>query len=189
MTKISAKKHKKCIFRLDADLGQVVWESVSSSSLGSGVVGGMGVGGMAVGGGGGGGGRAGRRKIIPIESIKEIRTGKDARYFRESFQMSQEYEDRWLTIIYLLPSAPLSPWKVFNSGDVGPAGVATTKGTGGGTAGAYWKSAEYYKMVHVIVATKDVCRVWEECLRRVCEMRRELMTGLGRLEAREKVWE
>lgn len=29
MTKVSAKKHKKFVFRLDADLGQIVWESVS----------------------------------------------------------------------------------------------------------------------------------------------------------------
>lgn len=27
MTKVSAKKHKKAVFRLDADLGQIVWES------------------------------------------------------------------------------------------------------------------------------------------------------------------
>jgi phosphatidylinositol phospholipase C, delta len=27
MTKVSLKKHKKFVFRLDADLGQVVWES------------------------------------------------------------------------------------------------------------------------------------------------------------------
>ena len=39
---------------------------------------------------------------VPIESIKEIRTGVDARYYREQFQLSQDYEDRWLTIIYIL---------------------------------------------------------------------------------------
>jgi phosphatidylinositol phospholipase C delta len=27
MTKVSAKKHHKFVFRLDADLGQIVWES------------------------------------------------------------------------------------------------------------------------------------------------------------------
>ena len=27
MTKVSLKKHKKFVFRLDADLGQIVWES------------------------------------------------------------------------------------------------------------------------------------------------------------------
>lgn len=40
--------------------------------------------------------------LVPIESIKEIRTGVDARYHREQFQLSQDYEDRWLTIIYIL---------------------------------------------------------------------------------------
>ena len=39
---------------------------------------------------------------VPIENIKEIRVGADARYYREQFQLSQEYEDKWLTIIYVL---------------------------------------------------------------------------------------
>ncbi|KAF8799785.1 PLC-like phosphodiesterase [Phlegmacium glaucopus] len=71
MTKVSLKRHKKFVFRLDADLGQIVWES-------------------------------NRHKIIPIENIKEIRSGEDARYYRQQFQLSQDYQDRWLTIIYLL---------------------------------------------------------------------------------------
>ncbi|KAH9474534.1 1-phosphatidylinositol 4,5-bisphosphate phosphodiesterase 1 [Psilocybe cubensis] len=71
MTKVSLKRHQKFVFRLDADLGQIVWESK-------------------------------KHKIIPIENIKEIRSGDDARYYRQQFHLSQEYEDRWLTIIYLL---------------------------------------------------------------------------------------
>ncbi|KDR75207.1 hypothetical protein GALMADRAFT_157070 [Galerina marginata CBS 339.88] len=71
MTKVSLKKHKKFVFRLDADLGQIVWESK-------------------------------KHKIIPIENIKEIRSGDDARYYREQFQLSQDYQDRWLTLSYLL---------------------------------------------------------------------------------------
>ncbi|EJD01915.1 PLC-like phosphodiesterase [Fomitiporia mediterranea MF3/22] len=39
--------------------------------------------------------------IIPIENIKEIRSGADARYYREQFQLSAEYEARWLTIVYI----------------------------------------------------------------------------------------
>ncbi|KAL5514659.1 hypothetical protein ACEPAG_1975 [Sanghuangporus baumii] len=39
--------------------------------------------------------------IIPIENIKEIRSGADARYYREQFQLSQEYEARWLTLVYI----------------------------------------------------------------------------------------
>ncbi|CAA7263434.1 unnamed protein product [Cyclocybe aegerita] len=74
MTKVSAKKHQKFVFRLDADLGQIVWESK-------------------------------KHKIIPIENIKEIRSGEDARYYRQQFQLSSDYEDRWLTIIYFLSNS------------------------------------------------------------------------------------
>lgn len=42
--------------------------------------------------------------LVPIESIKELRSGADARYYREQFQLAASYEDRWLTIIYILPS-------------------------------------------------------------------------------------
>ncbi|KIP07397.1 hypothetical protein PHLGIDRAFT_89622 [Phlebiopsis gigantea 11061_1 CR5-6] len=41
-------------------------------------------------------------RIIPIETIKEIRTGSDARYYREQFQIAPTYESRWLTLVYLL---------------------------------------------------------------------------------------
>lgn len=40
--------------------------------------------------------------IVPIENIKELRSGSDARYYREQFQLAAEYEDRWLTIIYII---------------------------------------------------------------------------------------
>jgi phosphatidylinositol phospholipase C delta len=43
-----------------------------------------------------------KHRIIPIETIKELRSGSDARYYREQFRLAQEYEDRWLTIIYVL---------------------------------------------------------------------------------------
>ena len=39
---------------------------------------------------------------VPIENIKELREGQDARYYREQFQLAQEYEDKWLTIVYVL---------------------------------------------------------------------------------------
>lgn len=38
----------------------------------------------------------------PIECIKEIRSGVDTRYYREQFQLSFEYEPRWMTIIYII---------------------------------------------------------------------------------------
>lgn len=42
------------------------------------------------------------RLIVPIEAIKEIRSGSDARYYRQQFQLAPECEERWLTIIYIL---------------------------------------------------------------------------------------
>lgn len=42
-----------------------------------------------------------KRVLVPIENIKELRSASDARYYREQFQLAQEYEDRWLTIIYI----------------------------------------------------------------------------------------
>ena len=41
-------------------------------------------------------------RAVPIENIKELRVGTDARYYREQFQLAQEYEDKWLTIVYVL---------------------------------------------------------------------------------------
>ncbi|KIK99000.1 hypothetical protein PAXRUDRAFT_9154 [Paxillus rubicundulus Ve08.2h10] len=71
MTKVSAKSQKSYVFKLDADQGQIIWESK-------------------------------KLRIIPIENIKELRSGPDARYYRQQFQLAQEYEDRWITIIYML---------------------------------------------------------------------------------------
>ncbi|RDX52458.1 1-phosphatidylinositol-4,5-bisphosphate phosphodiesterase 1 [Lentinus brumalis] len=71
MLKVSAKKQKRYIFRLDPDQGQIIWESK-------------------------------KLRFIPIENIKELREGQDARLYREQFQLAQEYEDRWLTIVYVL---------------------------------------------------------------------------------------
>ncbi|KAF8965764.1 PLC-like phosphodiesterase [Flammula alnicola] len=39
---------------------------------------------------------------IPIESIKELRLGVDARYYRQQFKFPEDYEERWITIIYIL---------------------------------------------------------------------------------------
>lgn len=39
---------------------------------------------------------------VPIENIKELRSGPSARYYREQFNFSTSYESRWLTIIYVL---------------------------------------------------------------------------------------
>ncbi|KAI0752611.1 1-phosphatidylinositol-4,5-bisphosphate phosphodiesterase 1 [Daedaleopsis nitida] len=71
MLKVSAKKQKRYLFKLDPDQGQIIWESK-------------------------------KLRYIPIENIKELRVGTDARYYREQFQLAQDYEDKWITIIYIL---------------------------------------------------------------------------------------
>lgn len=87
MTKVSAKRQKKILVRLDPDLGQIVYESkkqriskcvqlICSSHL--------------------------TRSSVPIENIKELRSGSDARYYRQQFQLAADFEDRWITIIYVM---------------------------------------------------------------------------------------
>ncbi|THH08231.1 hypothetical protein EW145_g2843 [Phellinidium pouzarii] len=48
---------------------------------------------------------------IPIENIKEIRSGADTRYYREQFHLSADYEARWLTIIYNVDGS----WKILHA--------------------------------------------------------------------------
>ncbi|KAJ6581272.1 PLC-like phosphodiesterase [Mycena capillaripes] len=42
--------------------------------------------------------------IVPIETIKEIRTGPDAQYYCAQFRFSGDALDRWITIVYVLQS-------------------------------------------------------------------------------------
>ncbi|KAI6098556.1 PLC-like phosphodiesterase [Pisolithus sp. B1] len=71
MIKVSPRSQKRYTFRLDADQGQIIWESK-------------------------------KLRIIPIENIKELRSGSDATYYRQLYQLAHEYEDRWITIVYIL---------------------------------------------------------------------------------------
>ncbi|TDL27827.1 PLC-like phosphodiesterase [Rickenella mellea] len=87
MTKVSAKKKKTVIFRIDADEGCIHWESNKAG-------------------------------IIAIENIKELRSGADARYYREQFQLSSEYESRWITIIYILDGSYKTLHLIATSTDV-----------------------------------------------------------------------
>ncbi|KAJ7462363.1 PLC-like phosphodiesterase [Mycena galericulata] len=43
-----------------------------------------------------------RNGLVPIETIKEIRTGADAQYYCVQFGFSEDAVDRWTTIIYVL---------------------------------------------------------------------------------------
>ncbi|CAA7263436.1 unnamed protein product [Cyclocybe aegerita] len=40
--------------------------------------------------------------LVPIEAIKELRTGSNTRYYRQQFKYPEEYEERWITVIYIL---------------------------------------------------------------------------------------
>ncbi|KAF8876848.1 PLC-like phosphodiesterase [Infundibulicybe gibba] len=122
MSKVSVKSTKRAVFRLDPDQAQIVWESKQS-----------------------------RQRIIPLESIKELRFGSDAAHHLTQLHLSYLYAPRFLTIIYLLDGT--------------------------------------YKTLHVVADTEDVMKKWVEALRRMCWVRQELMSGLGNVEMRERVWE
>ncbi|PFH48424.1 hypothetical protein AMATHDRAFT_65546 [Amanita thiersii Skay4041] len=124
MTKVTSKKRKKVLVRLDPDMGQINWE------VGQPLV---------------------RRRIIPIENIKEMRSGPDARYYREQFQLSQVHEDTWLTVIYIMDGN--------------------------------------YKTLHLIAPSVEVFRMWDTTLRKLYDIRQQLMSGLGNLEMRQAMWE
>lgn len=40
--------------------------------------------------------------LVQIENIKELRSGSDARYYRQQFGLGQETEAKWLTIVYVM---------------------------------------------------------------------------------------
>jgi phosphatidylinositol phospholipase C delta len=88
---------------------------------------------------------------VPIEAIKEIRSGPDARYDREQFRVAEECEKRWLTIIYILDGN--------------------------------------YKTLHMIAPTEEIFHMWDTALRKLHAIRQVLMSGLGHLEMRDKLWE
>ncbi|KAF7297832.1 Phosphoinositide phospholipase C [Mycena kentingensis (nom. inval.)] len=75
LTKISSKKQKKILVRLDAVRGQLAWDSTIN-------------------------------KYIPVDAIRELRVGADTRTYRDQFQLiGQDYEDRWLTLVYIVDSS------------------------------------------------------------------------------------
>ncbi|KAJ3557189.1 hypothetical protein NP233_g11804 [Leucocoprinus birnbaumii] len=90
-------------------------------------------------------------RLIPIENIKEIRSGPSTRLHRHHFQLAQDYENLWITIIYMLEG--------------------------------------HYKILHLIAPSEEISRMWDTTLRRLYTHRMELMTGLGNIEERQRVWE
>lgn len=94
MNKISAKKLKTRIFRIDPKLGQIRWESNSAGisqlfavSLNLVTI-------------------VGPYKIyftVPLDSIIEVRSGPEISFYLTQFHISQDREALWLTIIYTPP--------------------------------------------------------------------------------------
>ncbi|KAF9531258.1 1-phosphatidylinositol-4,5-bisphosphate phosphodiesterase 1 [Crepidotus variabilis] len=73
MTKISEKGEKKLLFKLDGDEGKIFYTS-SREGL----------------------------KVVPIECIKELRTGPQTTYYRQQFKQPESLEALWLTIVYIV---------------------------------------------------------------------------------------
>ncbi|EKM79830.1 hypothetical protein AGABI1DRAFT_72480 [Agaricus bisporus var. burnettii JB137-S8] len=71
MLKVSAKKKKRVVFRLDPEEGQILFKSNKSG-------------------------------VVPIEAIKEIRAGANTSSYRIQFSVPEEWQSRWLTIIYVV---------------------------------------------------------------------------------------
>lgn len=46
-----------------------------------------------------------------------------------------------------------------------------------------------YKTLHLVAFTSDVFQMWNTTLRQLYELRQDLMSGLGNMERRQKVWE
>ncbi|KAL7268175.1 Phospholipase C [Rhizina undulata] len=73
MTRVTRKKKTQRLFKLEVNSARVSWDPAKPSSR------------------------------FYVDDIKEIRVGRDARNYREEFQISAELEDRWATIIYAEP--------------------------------------------------------------------------------------
>jgi phosphatidylinositol phospholipase C, delta len=73
MVKVSKKKRKHVTFTLDKDAAKVSWDKQKPS------------------------------KSFYIDDIKEIRTGADARNYREEFKVPAEDEPRFFSIVYAIP--------------------------------------------------------------------------------------
>ncbi|KIK61621.1 hypothetical protein GYMLUDRAFT_42638 [Collybiopsis luxurians FD-317 M1] len=73
-TKLSERKIKYTLFRIDPEEGQILYESQKKRGI----------------------------KIIPIESIKELRFDGDTSYYRSLYKLPADVQTRWITIIYIL---------------------------------------------------------------------------------------
>ncbi|KAI5793030.1 PLC-like phosphodiesterase [Geopyxis carbonaria] len=70
MTRVTTKKKIQRMFQLNVEDGRVSWDPTKESSC------------------------------LYIDDIRDIRVGLNARNYREELQVAQDFEDRWITIIY-----------------------------------------------------------------------------------------
>ena len=109
LTKVSAKESKKVTVRIDADLGQIFYQSrrtrisESPSSVSYPPQSWIPWRSLPF--------NAPPQRLrltnsprlsVQIENIKELRSGSDARYYRQQFGLTLEAEAKWLTVIYVM---------------------------------------------------------------------------------------
>ncbi|KAK6523936.1 Phospholipase C [Arthrobotrys megalospora] len=70
MTRVTKRKKTLRYFVLEGNTARVTWDPLKLSAR------------------------------LYLDDVKEIRTGENARNYREGFQVTSEFEDRWITIIY-----------------------------------------------------------------------------------------
>ncbi|KAF3927278.1 hypothetical protein ABW20_dc0110021 [Dactylellina cionopaga] len=70
MTRVTKRKKTLRYFVLEANTARVTWDPLKPSAR------------------------------FYVDDVKEIRTGENARNYREGFQVTSEFEDRWITVVY-----------------------------------------------------------------------------------------
>ncbi|KAJ8085019.1 hypothetical protein AAF712_013326 [Marasmius tenuissimus] len=174
LTKITAKKRQRVVVRADWDQGQVVWES-----------------------------KPGVWKFIPVEAIREIRTGASASFHLTQFNISQTYLPFWITIVYTASSTTTSPPLAGSSSVASESGhlavsppSTITKGSpllsaislpslnalspkilSGSNGFSY--SGSTFKSLHLLCPSVEIFRAWEQTLREMADVRAKLTDGLG----------
>ncbi|KAL0568203.1 hypothetical protein V5O48_013787 [Marasmius crinis-equi] len=170
LTKITAKKRQRIVVRVDWAQGQIVWES-----------------------------KPGVWKFIPIEAIREIRTGPSASFHLTQFNISQSYLPLWITIVYTASSSASStgsPPATTAGGHLAAPPTTTSRGSpllgaislpslnalspkilSGPNGSSY--SASTYKSLHLLCPSIEIFRIWEQTLKEMADVRVKLTDGLA----------
>ncbi|KAF9257919.1 PLC-like phosphodiesterase [Marasmius fiardii PR-910] len=172
LTKITAKKRQRVMVRADWDQGRIIWES-----------------------------KPGVWKFIPVESIREVRTGPSASFHLTQFNISQTFLPLWITIVYTVSSTTSmagSPSPTTGSTPLAPP-IATSNSTKGSPllgsislpslnalspkilsgSNGFSYSASTYKSLHLLCPSEEIHRVWEQTLKGMAAVRVKLTDGMG----------